>query len=86
MNNSELDNIQKLDFIVSEVQKINNSIANKRDWLRTNEASIYLGLSITQIHNLKRNGLLPYSKIAGTIYFKKTDIDQLLEANKVEAL
>lgn len=57
-----------------------NNINNKK-WLRTDEAAEYLGLSKTQIHNLKRNGTFPFTKLCGTIYFRRSDIDSVLETN-----
>ena len=72
--------LDKVEKMLSEFQA--NSDKN---WLRTTEAADYLGISTTQIHNLKRNGILPYSKICGTIYFKRKDIDEVLEANMVGA-
>ena len=67
------------------IANIHRLIQNQtKDWLRTQDAANYLGISVTQIHNLKREGILPYSKVGGTIYFKKSDIDTVLEANKTE--
>ena len=54
-----------------------------RKWLRTNEAAAYLGISITQIHVLKNKGILPFTKLGGSLYFDKEDIDMILETNKV---
>ena len=72
--------------IISLINNINNKIDKLnsepgREWLRTKEAAIYLGISETQIHNFKREGLIPYSKLGGSLYFKKSDIDRLLEEN-----
>lgn len=55
----------------------------KIKWLRTKEAAKYLGISITQIHVLKSQGVLPFTKLGGSIYFDKSDIDKVLENNKV---
>lgn len=66
--------------------KIQAEYFTVKPWLKTREAAKYLGISITQIHVLKREGILPYSKLGGTIYFKKEDIDQILENNKSVAL
>jgi len=55
----------------------------KIKWLRTKDAAIYLGISTTQIHVLKSQGILPFTKLGGSIYFDKSDIDKVLESNKV---
>ncbi len=54
-----------------------------KKWLRTKEAAQYLGISITQIHVLKSQGIIPFTKLGGSIYFDKLDIDLILEQNKV---
>lgn len=70
---------KKLETLISKVDKI---LAREgKQWLRTTEAAEYLGISTTQIHNFKREGVLPYTKLGGTLYFRKSDIDQLLEGN-----
>ncbi|MEX2345287.1 MAG: helix-turn-helix domain-containing protein [Balneolaceae bacterium] len=77
MNNIDDDLMNKVNAILIAM----NDISSK-NWLRTKEAADYLGISITQIHTLKRNGILPFSKIGGSIYFKRQDIDEILEENR----
>lgn len=69
---------------IKNTSKLTNNI-NIKKWLRTDEAADYLGLSKTQIHNLKRNGTIPFTKLGGTIYFRRQDIDTVLEENYEEA-
>lgn len=76
MKNNNKDLITEIKEMLYDFQ--NNSSKN---WLRTSEAAEYLGLSETQIHTLKRNGILPFTKLGGSIYFKRQDIDEVLEAN-----
>ena len=53
-----------------------------RKWLRTTEIAEYLGISLSQVHNLKNEGVLPYTKLAGTIFFNKEEIDSILKQNQ----
>jgi excisionase family DNA binding protein len=76
MQNHTPNLLDKVNEMLSEFQK--NSDKN---WLRTQEAADYLGISTTQIHILKRNGTLPFTKLGGSIYFKRQDIDAVLERN-----
>lgn len=71
------------DNLFLEIAEIRKTLSEQtKTWLRTNEAAEYLSISNTQLHLLKQNGILPFSKIGGTLYFKKSDIDQILETNK----
>jgi len=40
-----------------------------------------LGCSEGTLNNLRRTGILPYSSIAGTIYYRERDIEKILEEN-----
>ena len=75
----------KIKYLIQKVDEIiQNTSKPKKVWFRTNEAAEYLSLSTTQLHLLKQNGTIPYSKIGGTLYFKKSDIDSILEENKAQ--
>lgn len=52
-------------------------------WLKTNEVRKLLGISITTLLTLRINGVLPYSKIGGVLYFDYDDILKVMEARKV---
>lgn len=77
MDKNVNDILERIESLLTHHEKSSN-----KKWLRTKETAKYLNISTTQVHELKRNGILPFSKIGGTLYFKKQDIDQLLEANK----
>lgn len=59
---------------VVEVEKI---------WLSTKEAAKYLGVAVSYIGELRRNGVLPHSRIGNVCFFKKSEIDWMLEQHKV---
>lgn len=71
--------------LVTELRNIINDCKAK-EWLRTRDLAEYLNISLSQVHVLKDEGVLPYTKLAGTIYFEKADIDKALDANKVDTL
>ena len=48
-------------------------------WLKTNEVRKMLGVSITTLLTLRINGVLPYSKIGGCLYFDYEDILRVME-------
>lgn len=52
-------------------------------WLSTREAAEYLGMSKDYVAKIRREGLIRHSMIGNTAFFKKEDIDDLLEKNMV---
>lgn len=57
-----------------------------KQWLKSNEVRKLLNISPGTLQNLRINGTLTYTKIGGTMYYSNTDIDTLLNKNKVQAL
>lgn len=53
----------------------------RSEWLPTIEASHALGISTNSLHKLRNCGSLPYSRVHGKIYYKRSDIEALLERN-----
>lgn len=60
--------------MVNQVEKI---------WLTNADLQTYLGVSIDFIKDLRRDGLLHFYKLRGTIFYKKKDIDKLMESHRV---
>lgn len=52
-------------------------------WLSTKEAAEYLGMSKSFIGDLRRDGVLPHCRIGNASFFKKSDIDWMLEQHKI---
>ena len=51
----------------------------KKAWLTNKEAMEYLGLSRPTLQRYRASGKLPYSKIGGNIFYRREDVDALLE-------
>lgn len=56
-----------------------------KTWLTNREAQEYLGLSRPTLQRYRSMGILPYSKIEGSIYYKRSDLEALLESRRIEA-
>jgi hypothetical protein len=54
----------------------------QRKWLKSHEVRRILTISPGTLLNLRMNGLLPFTRIGGVIYYKYDDIQQMLERNK----
>lgn len=53
-----------------------------QEWLTTQEAARYLGLSVGSLRNLTSNGQVPYCKLGRRNRYRVADLRALLLANK----
>lgn len=65
---------------------IQSNPQQSKQWLKSNEVRKLLNISPGTLQNLRINGTLSYTKIGGIMYYDNTDIDKLLNGNKVKAL
>ena len=52
-------------------------------WLSTSDVATYLGVSREYVSKLRRSGVVPHCMIKNTAFFKKDDIDELVESHRV---
>ena len=64
----------------------NQTTVKPQKWLRSTEVRQLLNISNGTLQNLRINGTLSYTKVGGIMYYSYTDIEKLLEVNKVQAL
>jgi hypothetical protein len=69
---------------IREILKDKNEQSKK--WLKSTEVRKLLNISPGTLQNLRINGSLTYTKIGGTLYYDNTDIEKLLNKNKVSAI
>ncbi|SHG24620.1 Helix-turn-helix domain-containing protein [Fodinibius roseus] len=74
--------LEQQEEISGQVKKILDRLKNleKRRWLRTKEAAKYLSISNSQLHALKTKGIISCTKLAGTNYYDRKEIDHILES------
>lgn len=70
---------QEVRQLLSEVVK---GPSKEYRWLKSSEVMKILGISASGLQNLRIKGVLPYSKLGGTIYYSEKDIIAVLELNK----
>ena len=73
--------MEKMDRIDKKLDSNVQQPALKDPWFDIQEACFILKISKRTLANYRKEGLLPYSKIDGKIYFKAADIQKLLEKN-----
>ena len=78
----DLNEFRKL--LLTELKELIQAKTQKQ-WLKSNEVKKLLNISPGTLQNMRINGTLSYTKIGGIIYYSSTDIDKVLEVNKVNA-
>jgi hypothetical protein len=63
----------------------NSKPQQQKQWLKSNEVRKLLNISPGTLQNLRVNGTITYTKIGGILYYASSDLDKVLETNKVEA-
>ncbi|MBN2486107.1 MAG: helix-turn-helix domain-containing protein [Bacteroidales bacterium] len=59
-----------------------NSGQSPRKWLKSYEVRKMLSISPGTLQNLRLNGILPFTKMGGVLYYDQEDIQKILQANK----
>jgi len=54
-----------------------------KKWLKSPEVRDLLSISPGTLQNLRINGILPYTKVGGVIYYDYEEIQQVMEDNKI---
>lgn len=77
---SEEQHKRLLEDIRSIIKEELSDKVDNENWLRTRDVKDFLGCSDGHLVNLRVTGKLQYSKINGTIYYKKSDILNMLNS------
>ncbi len=74
-------------LLLNDLKEIINSKPQQtKQWLKSNEVRKLLNISPGTLQNLRINGTLTYTKIGGIMYYNHSDIDKLLDRNKVSSI
>ncbi len=73
--------MEKIDRIDKKLDSNLQKPALKDTWFDISEACFILKISKRTLHNYRKEGMIPFSRIDGKIYFKATDLQKLLEKN-----
>ena len=87
MNKDDLITKADLEQLKTEIKDVIVSLIDdklsKNKWLKSNEVQKMLGVSNSTVRSLRLKGVLPHSKIGGSIYYNYLDIINVLEENKI---
>lgn len=78
LTKSDLQNFKQ--ELIAEIQNILGDTSTKEQkWLKGIDVRKLLNISPGTLQNLRINGSLKPSKIGGTLFYKRIDIEKLLE-------
>lgn len=67
------------------IEILQSKTQQQKQWLKSNEVRKLLNISPGTLQNLRVNGTITYTKIGGILYYSNSDLEKVLETNKVEA-
>ena len=67
-----------------ETLKSSAMIFNNLIWMTTKEAAIYLRKSVNAVHTLVSRGQLRARKYSNRLYFKREELDYLIETSQLK--
>ena len=73
-------------LLLTDLKEIFNASGKpQKQWLKSNEVRKLLNISTGTLQNFRINGTLSYTKIGGTMFYAYSDIEKILDANKINA-
>jgi len=74
----------KMELLDDFKQLLNNQSGQiTKKWLKSPEVRELLGISPGTLQNFRINGILPYTKVGGVLYYDYQEIMQVLETNRI---
>lgn len=64
--------------------KIKEKNIENADWMDSADVFEYLKISKRTLQNWRDTGVIPYYFVKGKVWYKKSEIDALLEASRVQ--
>lgn len=82
-----IQDLQKFkDELLEELRDLlkKSSEGSLKKYVKSSEVMKLLKISPGTLLNLRMNGTLPYSKVGGIIYYDYTDLQKVMEENKID--
>ena len=74
----------KLELLEELKELLNNrSGSAPKKWLKSTDVMEHLKISPGTLQNLRINGTLPYTKIGGLIYYDASEIEEVMDKNRI---
>ena len=73
--------------LISDLKESIGSNTNEMtDWIRSAEVQDMLNCSSSTLQNFRAKNILPYTKLGGTLYYDRSEIERILKENKNEQI
>jgi hypothetical protein len=69
--------------VLEEIRKVFLAKSTEETWLKGHEVRKFLDCSEGTLVNLRVSGKLPYAKIQGSIYYRKSDLLNMLNSSLI---
>jgi len=79
--------MNKIDRLIKMLEALDHTNMNPEapfGWLDSPDVMKLLKISSRTLQSYRDNGILPFSKIGGKVFFKRSDIEEILEKNRME--
>lgn len=73
----------KLELLGEIKNLINEEKPTPKKWLKSSQVRKMLNISSGTLQNLRVDGIIPFSKVGGSIYYEYSDLVKILKDNKV---
>lgn len=71
--------------ILSELTNLLKGKTEQKEWLKSSDVRKLLNISSGTLQHLRVTGVLPYTKIGGSIFYAHSDVMEVLRKNKRNA-
>lgn len=68
--------------LLEEIRRMLQPHSENKEWLKSSDVTKLLNCSPGTLQNLRINGILPFTKMGGTIYYSYADVMKVLNSNK----
>lgn len=74
-------------LLLNDIREIfTNKTNQNKQWLKSSEVRKLLNISPGTLQTLRINKTLSYTKVGGILYYDNSDIEKVLNGNKVNAV
>ncbi|TSA34716.1 MAG: DNA-binding protein [Porphyromonadaceae bacterium] len=79
--------MNKIDRLNQRLEVLDHANMNPEapfGWLDSPDVMKLLKISSRTLQSYRDNGILPFSKMGGKVFFKRSDVEAILEKNRVD--
>lgn len=82
LENFKVELLEELKEILGKYESKSSPVQEEKAWIKSHQVQRMLGISPGTLQTLRINGIIPFSKVGGVLFYSKSDILRLLENNR----